>query len=59
MADLGGRVHHMLTEEKNTDVSGDAEVAKRLKSIDMLRALLVEKEKEIESIKTTAKQRRK
>ena len=58
MADLGGRVHHMLTEEKNTDVAGDAEVAKHLKSIDMLRALLVEKENEIEAIKTTAKQKR-
>jgi len=58
MADLGGRVHHMLTEEKNTDVSGDAEVAKHLKSIGMLRALLDEKEKEIEVIKTSAKQKR-
>jgi ubiquinone biosynthesis protein UbiJ len=58
MADLGGRVHHMLTEEKNTDVAGDAEVAKHLKSIDMLRRLLSEKEKEIETIKTTAREKR-
>lgn len=58
MADLGGRVHHMLTEEKNADVAGDAEVAKRLKSIDMLRSLLSEKEKEIEGIKAGAKQKR-
>jgi len=58
MADLGGRVHHMLTEEKNTDVAGDAEVAKHLKSIDMLRHLLSEKEQEIDAIKTSAKQKR-
>jgi gas vesicle protein len=58
MADLGGRVHHMLTEEKNTNVADDPEVGKHLKSIDRLRALLEDKEEEIETIKKTAQQKR-
>jgi gas vesicle protein len=58
MADLGGRVHHMLTEVKNTNVAEDPEVGKHLQSIDRLRAFLEDKEEEIEAIKKTARQKR-
>jgi hypothetical protein len=58
MADLGGRVHHMLTEEHNTDVAEDAEVQGHLESIERLHALLKEKEREIEKIKKVAKDKR-
>ncbi len=58
MADLGGRVHHMLTEEQNTNVAEDEEVLKHLSSIDRLRGLLKDKEQEIESIKKAAQEKR-
>ena len=58
MAELGGRVYHMIVEEKNKDVADDSDVKKHIKSIKRLEAFLEEKEKEIEKIKKAARDRK-
>ncbi|KPJ60086.1 MAG: hypothetical protein AMJ46_08230 [Latescibacteria bacterium DG_63] len=55
MAELGGRVYHMIVEEKNKDVADDSDVKKSVKSIKRLAALLKDKEDEIEEIQKTAR----
>jgi len=58
MAELGGRVYHMIVEEKNKDIVEDTDVKKFIKSIKNLEAFLKEKEKEIEDIRKTARDKR-
>ena len=58
MADLGGRVYHMIIEEKKDDVSQDPEVKHHIDSIKRLEVFLKEKEQEIESIKKAAREKR-
>jgi len=58
MADLGGRVYHMIVEEKNTGIADDPEVKQHIDSVKRLEVFLQEKEKEIESIKKAAREKR-
>lgn len=59
MADLGGRVYHMIVEEKKEDLANDPEILQHIESIRRLEVFLKEKEKEIEDIKKTARAKRK
>jgi hypothetical protein len=58
MAELGGRVYHMIVEEKNKDVADDSDVKKHIKSIKRLETFLKEKEEEIEKIQKAAREKR-
>ena len=58
MADLGGRVYHMIVEENNHDIAQDPEVKQHIDSVKRLDVFLKEKEQEIESIKKAARERR-
>jgi len=59
MADLGGRVYHMIVEEKREDLSKDPEVMQHVESIKRLEVFLKEKEKEIEEIRKSSREKRK
>ena len=59
MADLGGRVYHMIVEEKNEDIEQDPKVKQHIDSVKRLEVFLKEKEQEIENIKTAAREKRK
>jgi hypothetical protein len=59
MADLGGRVYHMIVEEKNSVIAEDPEVKRHINSIKRLEAFLQDKEQEIENIKKAAQEKRK
>jgi hypothetical protein len=59
MADLGGRVYHMVVEENNNNVAEDPKVREHIDSIRRLEVFLHEKEQEIESIKKAAREKRK
>ncbi|UCF78690.1 MAG: hypothetical protein JSW03_11560 [Candidatus Eiseniibacteriota bacterium] len=58
MAELGGRVYHMLVEEKDKGVAEDSEVKQHVKSIKRLESFLKEKEGEIEKIKKAARSKK-
>ncbi|MFH0778240.1 MAG: hypothetical protein V2A71_06365 [Candidatus Eisenbacteria bacterium] len=58
MADLGGRVYHMVVEEAATDIAGDADVKTHIESIRRLEAFLKEKEAEIGEIQKLAREKR-
>jgi hypothetical protein len=59
MADLGGRVYHMIVEERNNAIAEDPEVRGYIDSVKRLEVFLQEKEQEIENIKKAARQKRK
>ena len=58
MADLGGRVYHMIVEENNNDIAQDPEVKQHIDSVKRLEVFLKEKEQEIEGIKKAAREKR-
>ncbi len=58
MAELGGRVYHMIVEEKNKEVADDSDVKKHIKSLKRLETFLKEKEEEIEEIQKAARDKR-
>jgi hypothetical protein len=59
MADLGGRVYHMIVEENDNNVAEDPGVREHIDSIRRLEVFLQEKEQQIESIKKAAREKRK
>lgn len=53
-SELGGKVYHLIVEEKKTQIAGDSEVKRIVDSIKILEKELKTKESEIEKIKAEA-----
>lgn len=53
-SELGGKVYHLIVEEKKTQIASDSEVKKIIDSIKILEKELKDKESEIEKIKAEA-----